>query len=83
MADLTQGTVDAALKGVRDLRATANEAEVDPAVRVREIDPVEQAHEIIREEMEEGQKRAIKRILDINSQDDLRNRIQAILDDKR
>ena len=82
MADLTEGTVEAALKSVRDLRS--NGAEVDPAVRIRrEVpDPVDTAYGIMQEEMAEGQRRAFKRILAINDQSDLKDRIQAILNDK-
>lgn len=80
MTDISQGLVDAALKGVRDLHS--NEEERSPRTRVLDVpDPVDQAYGIMREEMEEGQRRAFKRILDMRTDDGLRNRIQAILND--
>ncbi len=83
MTDISQGMVDAALKGVRDLRS--NGVEVDPVPRNHPVapDPVDEAYGIMREEMEEGQRRAFKRILDMRTDDGLRNRIQAILNDKK
>ena len=80
MTDISQGMVDAALKSVRDLHSEENRpAQVERSIPVP--DPVDQAYGIMREEMEEGQRRAFKRILDMRTDDGLRNRIQAILND--
>lgn len=80
MTDISQGMVEAALKGVRDLHSEENRpAQVERSIPVP--DPVDQAYGIMREEMEEGQRRAFKRILDMRTDDGLRNRIQAILND--